>query len=276
MNSLFVSGKRGSTIWVKFTRKKQSFHDECASAIIIKFFIMSLQKSLRKKPYVTITMAALNEEKIIGKSLDECFKLRDYKLQVLVVLDSKTTDKTAEVAKKAGATVIQTGKWKGKGAALRKAMKYVKGEYVVQIDADYQFMPYEIPKFINALTNGFDVALATRYEKGAKVYAGSVTPLRQFGIHFLSFATSIAAGQRTTDMLAGFKAFKTKVLRDIKMREDHYGYEAEVIIKAAKKGYKIVNIPITYRKREKGSSKLMPIKDGFLFLGTIIKHGLKI
>jgi hypothetical protein len=90
----------------------------------------------------------------------------------------------------------------------------------------------------------------------------------------LSFATSIAAGQRVTDMLAGFKGFKTQVLKDINMKEDHYGYEAEVIIRAAQKGYKIKNIPITYKKRVFGVTKLMPIKDGFLFLQTIIKIGL--
>lgn len=228
-----------------------------------------------KKPKVTITMAALNEEKVIGKALEECFKLEKlYDLQVLVVLDSKTTDDTAGVAKKAGATVIQTGKWRGKGYALRKATKFIKGDYTIQIDADYQFMPSDIPKFMDALQNGYDVALATRYEKGAKVSKDSVTPFRQFGIHFLSLATSIAAGQRVTDMLAGFKGFKTKVLKDIDMKEDHYGYEAEVIIKAAQKKYKITNIPITYKKRVFGVTKLMPIKDGFLFLQTIIKIGL--
>lgn len=235
-----------------------------------------MKKAGIKKPTVTITIAALNEEKVIAKTVKECLKLQQYDLQVLVVLDSKTTDKTQEVAEKAGATVIQTGKWKGKGAALRKASKYIKGDFVVQIDADYQFMPFDIPKFITALQNGYDVALATRYEKGANVYDGSVTPLRQFGIHFLSLATSIAAGQRVTDMLAGFKAFKTKVLKDINMKEDHYGYEAEVIIKAAQKKYKIKNIPITYKKRLIGNSNLMPIKDGFLFLGTILKVGLRL
>ncbi|HXT85376.1 MAG TPA: hypothetical protein VN704_13795, partial [Verrucomicrobiae bacterium] len=103
----------------------------------------------------------------------------------------------------------------------------------------------------------------------------SVTPLRQFGIHFLSFATSIACHQRVTDMLAGFKAFKTDVLKDINIKIDHYGYEAEEIIKAAKKGYKITNVPIEYKKRIEGNSKLMPIKDGILFLKTIINLSLE-
>ena len=230
----------------------------------------------KKLPKVTITIAALNEEKIIGKTVSECLKLKQYNLQILVVLDSKTTDHTKDVAREAGATVIDTGKWRGKGAALRKTTKFITGDYVVQIDADYQFMPSDIPKFIDALMSGYDVALGTRYGKGAKVYKGSVTPLRQFGIHSLSFITSMAAGTWVTDMPAGFKAFKTRVLKDINMQEDHYGYEAEVIIKAAQKKYKIINIPITYKKRTVGSSNVIPIKVGLLILKTIIKAGLKL
>lgn len=234
---------------------------------------MALRK---KRPKVTITIAALNEEKIIAKTVSECLKLKQYDLQVLVVLDSKTADKTKLNAEKAGANVINTGKWKGKGAALRKTTKYIKGNYVVQIDADYQFMPSDIPKFINALMSGYDVALGTRYGKGARVNKGSVTMLRQIGIHSLSFATSIASWKWITDMPAGFKAFKTSVLKDIDMQEDHYGYEAEVIIKAAQKNYKIINIPITYRKRTVGSSNVIPLKVGLLILKTIIKVGLRL
>lgn len=229
-----------------------------------------------KKPSVSITIAALNEEKIIAKTLRECFKLKQYELQVLVVLDNKTTDNTAKVAEKSGAKVIQTGKWLGKGAALRKSINYVKGDYVVQIDADYQFMPYDIPKMINPLISGYDVALATRYEKGAKVERGSVTRLRRIGIWGLSFVTSIFCGQRVTDVLAGFKAFKTKVLKDIDIQINNYAYEAEEVIKASQKGYKIVNIPVTYKTRNTGKSNLVPLKDGLIFLILIVKMGLKL
>lgn len=234
-----------------------------------------MKEQSREKPFVTIMIAALNEEKNISKVITECLKLKNLKTEILVVIDSKTTDNTKEVAQKAGARVIHTGKWKGKGAALRLGQKYIKGDYVVQIDADYQFLPRDIPKLIDALLDGYDVALASRFEKGAKMESDSVTPLRLFGIHFLSLATSIACGQRVTDMLAGFKAFKTNVLKDINITIDHYGYEAEEIIKAAKKGYKIINVPIEYKKRIEGKSKLTPIKDGIMFLETIITVAVK-
>ncbi len=233
-------------------------------------------KQTLKKPFITITIAALNEEKIISKTLKECFKLKKfYNLQILVILDSKTTDNTAKVAKKLNVSVIQTGKWQGKGAALRKAMKFVKGEYTVQLDADYQFMPFDIPKMIKPLQNGYDVTLATRYEKGSKVEGGSVTKFRRFGILCLSFVTSLFCGQRVTDVLAGFKAFKTSVLKDINIQVSDYGYEAEEVIKAAQKGYKIKNVPITYKARNTGKSNLIPLIDGFNFLTTIIKLGFR-
>jgi len=233
-------------------------------------------KKRNTKPFVSVMIAALNEEKNIERTIKETLKVKKkYKLEILVILDSKTTDNTAGVAKKAGAKVIQTGKWLGKGAALRLALPSAKGNIIVQMDADYQFMPYDIPKLVEPLLNGYDVALGSRYEKGGNPEKGSVTGLRYIGIYLLSLLTSAFCGQRITDMLAGFKAFKKDVLEDIDMQINHYGYEAEVIIKAAQKHYRIICVPIDYKTRVKGDSKLIPIKDGFLFLKTILSVGLR-
>lgn len=234
-----------------------------------------MKKQTSKIPFVTILIAALNEEKNIPRVINGLKVLKNLKLEILVVIDSKTTDKTQEVAEKLGAKVIHTGKWKGKGAALRLAQKYIKGDYVVQMDADYQFLPKDLPKLIAPLLNGYDVALGSRHEKGSIMEEGSVTRFRDFGNYLLSFATTIASGQRVSDVLAGFKAFKTPVLKDIKFKTDHYGYEAEEVILAAKKRYKIINIPIEYKKRIKGGSNVMPIKHGLMFLETIIRTAQK-
>lgn len=230
-----------------------------------------MKKHTSEKPFVTIMIAALNEEKNITRVIKETLKLKEITSEVLVVLDSKTTDNTKGVSEKAGARVIHTGKWKGKGAALRLAKKYIKGDYVVQMDADYQFLPKDLPKLIKPLLDGYDVALGSRHEKGSVIEEGAVTKFRDFGNYLLSFAATIAARQRISDVLAGFKAFKTPVLKNIHFQTDHYGYEAEEVILAAKKGYKIINIPIEYKKRIKGGSNVSPIKHGLMFIGTIIK-----
>ena len=233
------------------------------------------KNTIIKKPKVTAFLAALNEEKNIEKTIVECFKIKEYEMEVIVVLDSKTTDNTKSVSEKAGALVVHTGNWRGKGFALRKSLKYANGDYVVQIDADYQFLPRDIPKLIKELQLGADVAIATRYRKGAKVDVGSVTKFRRFGIFFLAMATSLFAGQILTDVLAGFKAFKTSVIKDLDIKVDHYGYEAEEVIKAAQKGYRIVEVPVNYKRRVNGNSNLMPLRHGLLFLETILKVGFK-
>lgn len=232
------------------------------------------RKTVKIKPRVSAFLAALNEEENVGKTVRECFSLKDYSMEVFVVIDSKTTDKTAAVARKAGASIIDTGRWNGKGYALRMAQKKATGNYIVQIDADYQFLPRDIPKMIKALERGADVAIATRYRRGAHVETNSVTPLRRFGIFFLALATSFFAKTLLTDVLAGFKVFKTEVIKDLKLRVNHYGYEAEEVIRAAQKGYKVVEVPVHYKKRIVGNSKLVPFKHGFLFLQTILETGL--
>jgi glycosyltransferase involved in cell wall biosynthesis len=231
-------------------------------------------QSLIKKPTVTVLIPALNEEKTIERMIVDCLKMDKYDVTALVVIDSKTVDRTDIVAKKAGAKVVY-GKGLGKGSTVRSSIPYIKGEYIVQIDADYQFIPKDLPKMIEPLLKGYDVTLGTRYQKGAHVENGSVSALKLFGSYFLSLVTSIAAGQRITDVMAGYKGFKTKVLIDLNPKTNHFGYEAELVVRAAKKRYKIVNVPITYKKRIVGNSSVSSIKHGFLVLQTIIKTALE-
>lgn len=225
------------------------------------------------KPSVDVLIPALNEEKTIEKIIKDCLKIKEFSIRVFVVVDGKTTDKTQEEAKKAGALAIRT-KGNGKGAAVKYAIPYLKSKYVVQVDADYQFLPIEIPKMITPLLSNYDITLGTRYEKESKIEEKSVNWLRRIGSIFLSLVTSIFAKQRITDVMAGFKAIKLSALKDLNLKTNHFGYEAELVIKSAKKGYKILNIPITYRSRVFGKSTVNSFKHGFLVLVTIIKTGL--
>ena len=223
-----------------------------------------------KRKTLTVLIPALNEEKNIKKVIQSSKKIKNYDTKIIVVIDKKTTDRTAKVAKKLGAKII-LGKGSGKGSNIKTSLSYLKSEFVVQIDADYQFMPYEIPKLVSPLTQGYDIALGTRYQKGSKRQEDSVSYFRLLGSIALSFITSIFSMQRITDVMAGFKAFKTQVLKDLNPKTSHFGYEAELVVRGAKKGYKIINVPITYKKRPSGKSSVSSIKDGFLVLLTIIK-----
>ncbi|MEN9407855.1 MAG: hypothetical protein RLZZ455_1071 [Candidatus Parcubacteria bacterium] len=228
-----------------------------------------------KKPTVDIIIPALNEERIIEHTVRECFKISKYHIRVLVVVDGKTKDKTAMVARMAGAEVIQTKEKGGKGAVFRKSLPHLRGEYVIQIDADLQFKPAEIPKHVDALQKGADLTLGTRYQQGSMVEMYSVSFPKLFGSFLLSFMTSLFASQKITDVMAGFKGFRKKSLLLIKPSTDHFGYEAELVLLAAKKKMKIQNIPITYTARAEGSSSVSSLKHGTLVLATIIRTGIR-
>lgn len=228
------------------------------------------------KPSLTVIIPAVNEESIIKKIVQDSLKHKQYKITVLVVIDSKTTDRTKPEAIKAGAKVIHAGSNKGKGAAFRYVIPYLKSDYAIQIDADYQFLPSEIPKLIEPLRKNYDVTLGTRYQKGAYVEKESVSVLKYFGSLFLSLATSLFARQRISDVMAGFKAFKTPALKKIAPTTNHFGYEAELVIKAAQNNYRIKNVPISYKKRTSGRSSVDSIKHGALVLETILRIGFRI
>lgn len=229
-----------------------------------------------KKFNVDILIPAFNEEKTIKKIVKDCFKITRYDVRILVFVDSKTTDNTFKEANKTGATVIKVKKSKGKGDNIKFAIPYLKGEFVVQIDADHQFQPYEIPKLVDPLINGYDITLGTRYQKGSNVEKNSINFTRLIGSYILSFLTSIFSFQRITDVMAGFKGFRISVLKDLNPQAFHFGYEAELVIKGAQKKYKILNVPITYKNRHYGKSTVNSIKHGLLVLGTIVKTGLKL
>ena len=229
---------------------------------------------MSKNDAVTIIIPAVNEEKTISRMIKDSLKYSPLKTFILVVLDSKTKDNTEKIAKEAGAKVINIGRGRGKGYAFRKAIPLIKTKYCVQIDADYQFLPKDLKKMITPLQHDFDLTLGTRYQTGANVEDGSVTTLKRFGSYFLSFATSVASMHRITDVMAGYKGFRTASLKKINPKTDHFGYEAELVIKAAQKKMKIVNVPIGYKKRLVGASNVDSFKHGFLVLQTIINSAV--
>ncbi len=218
-------------------------------------------------------MPALNEGTLVQQTIDDCYKIKKYTIQVLVVIDSGITKSTLDAAKKTKARIINIGKGKGKGTAVRKAIPFCRGDIIVQLDADYQFLPSDLPKIVDPLLRGSDVTLGTRYQKGSHVEKNSVTTLKFLGSLFLSAVTSVFAKQRVTDVMAGYKGFTKNALINIDPQVDHFGYEAEMVLKAAYLKYKIVNVPISYRKRDVGNSNVHSIKHGMLVLQTILHIG---
>ncbi len=226
---------------------------------------------IKSKQIVSIILTSYNEEKNIGKTIKDCQKLKSFFPIELIVVDAASKDKTAEIARRLKVDRILRFPFKrGKGADFWAGGLIAKGNYIIQIDTDHQFQPNEIPLFVDALHKGADVVIGTRFNGGI-IEKGSITPRNYFGNWIMSFATSLTCGKKITDVMAGFKGFKTNAFLALDLKERHFEYEAEIVTKACKMKMNLAQILITYTKRRGGVSGIKAIQDGINVLKAIAK-----
>ncbi|MBI2018524.1 glycosyltransferase family 2 protein [Candidatus Daviesbacteria bacterium] len=220
---------------------------------------------------VSIVLTSYNEEKNIGRTIKDCKILKKFFPIEIILVDAASKDKTVTIAKRLRIDrIIRFPFKRGKGADFWAGGLAAKGNYIIQIDTDHQFQPYEIPLFVKALEMGADIVIGTRFN-GGKVEQGSITFRNLLGNWIISLATSIACGRKITDVMAGFKGFRKNAFLALDLKERHFEYEAEVVVKAAKMGMNLVQIPITYTKRVGGISGIKALKDGLNVFKTITK-----
>lgn len=229
---------------------------------------------MSNKNLVSIILTSYNEEKNIGRTIRDCKALRRFFPVEVIVVDAASKDKTVEIAKKLRVDrIIRFPFKRGKGADFWAGGLVAKGDYIIQIDTDHQFQPQEIPLFVEALRKGADVVIGSRFN-GGKIQKGSISKRNLFGNWVMSFFTSLACGYKVSDVMAGFKGFTKDTFLALDLKERHFEYEAEAVVKAARMDMHLVQIPITYTKRIGGTSGIKAFKDGFNVLKAITKVSL--
>jgi len=225
---------------------------------------------------ITIIIPCYNEEKGIGKVIDEIpkekLKKAGYNVEVLV-MDNNSHDKTGEIARKKGARVI-VEKRQGKGNAIRTAFKNISKDtdYVVMLDGDDTYKPKEILRLIEPLESDFsDVVVGSRLE--GNMNGNAMSSSHRLANWFFTFMVRKFYGANVTDTCTGYFAWKKKVVDSFNgyLKSDGFAIEAEMITKMAKLGYKIHSVPITYDPRH-GESKLAPISDGLKITRMLIRN----
>ncbi|MEM0202944.1 MAG: S-layer glycoprotein N-glycosyltransferase AglJ [Archaeoglobaceae archaeon] len=210
---------------------------------------------------VTVVIPTLNEEKGIG-GVVESFKSLGFDV---LVIDGNSKDRTREIAEKRGAKVVlQTGK--GKGNAIAEAFKLVDSDIVVLVDGDGSYPAEEVWKLIEPIEKGVaDHVVGNRFAKYEK---GAFTKLNLLGNKLINLFFRFAYGVELTDILSGYRAIKKEVYKSIEIRKSGFEVEAELTVETLAKGFRIVEVPISYKKRE-GKTKLRPIRDGIRIGKTI-------
>ena len=213
---------------------------------------------------VTIIIPTLNEERGIGGVI-EGFKKLGY--TNILVIDGNSTDRTREIAREKGARVIvQSGR--GKGQAVAEAFKLVDTEIVVLIDGDGTYDPNDVNKLLEPIQRG--VAEHVMGNRLLNFEAGAFNKLNFAGNKILNWFFRFLYGVEVHDILTGYRALTREVYKNVDLDKHGFEIEAELVVETLSKGYRILEVPITYRKRE-GDTKLSPMKDGLRIGRTIFE-----
>lgn len=225
-------------------------------------------------PAISVIIASFNEERNIKETIERVYKT--VPTCELIIVEGGT-DRTIEIAremkkKHPSMIIVHNKNDKGKGHGIRIGIEEATKPIMAQVDADSQFPPEELPQLIQPiLNNQADIVFASRFVKGSTIEKGSLTRMRRLANYVVSGFTSVLSGTRLTDVNAGFKAWKSSTIRNLNIQCNHFGYEPEIAILAAKKKYKIVEVPVNYKGRQRGISNVKLIRDGIIIPIFLLK-----
>lgn len=211
---------------------------------------------------------ARNEEKSLPLVLADIPKAW---VRQVIVCDNGSTDDTANVAKAAGAMVVSQPE-RGYGNACLAGMRYLQGlppseqpEIVVFLDGDYSDYPDELPKVAAPILNdGKDLVIGSR--RLGNMEPGAMTIPQQFGNWLAPLLIRWLYGYRFSD-LGPFRAIRWDKLLALDMRDRNFGWTVEMQVKAAKHKLRCAEVPVRYRKRAAGKSKVSGTVKGTILAG---------
>jgi glycosyltransferase involved in cell wall biosynthesis len=219
-----------------------------------------------------LIIPALNEEPVIGLTLKQVPRAL---FKQIIVADNGSSDRTAEIARQAGATVVSEPQ-RGYGSACRRALASLPPEVdtVVFMDADSSDDPREAVLLLQPILTGrADFVLGSRTM--GKAEQGSLRPHQRFGNELATFLIRVLFGHSYSD-LGPFRAIRLDSLQKLDMQDRNYGWTIEMQIKAVQQKLRIEEIPVSYRNRigvSKVSGNLRAsILAGIKILWTVFRY----
>ncbi len=229
---------------------------------------------MHHNPKISVIIPALNEEESIGQVLND---IPGEIVEEVIVVDNGSNDNTVTVAKSLGASVVPEP-LKGYGAACLRGISMLKQDtdIVVFLDADYSDYPQDLHTVVKPIIDDNAEMVIGSRTSGIRE-KGALLPQAIFGNKLATFLIWIFWGFKYTD-LGPFRAIKYKDLLALNMVDKNFGWTVEMQIKALKKGLRIVEVPVRYRKRI-GKSKITgtlsgTVRAGIKIIYTIFKYGV--
>ncbi|MDE3131342.1 MAG: glycosyltransferase family 2 protein [Acidobacteriota bacterium] len=227
------------------------------------------RRDLRNRPTVSAIIPTLNE----AANLPHVLEQLPNGVNELIVVDGHSKDDTIAVAQRLrpDARIVLQDRT-GKGNALACGFAAARGDIIVMIDADGSTDPAEIPSFIRPLIHGADFVKGSRYLDGGG--SADITGLRSLGNRLLGAGVNLMFGTSYTDLCYGYSAFWRRVLPRLYINCDGFEVETLLNVRAAKAGFKVVEVPSFEQERIHGLSNLNAWRDGRRVLRTILSERL--
>lgn len=227
---------------------------------------------------LSIVVPVYNEAMMISQAIEKIQKVGLGGLEKeIIIVDDYSTDGTKEELSKFKSVnnikILYHDKNSGKGAALRTGFDAVTGDFVIVQDADLEYDPQDYPRLLKPLLD----------DKADVVYGSRFTgtePHRvfffwhYFGNWFLTALSNIMTNLNLTDTESCYKAFRSGILRQIKLKEDRFGFDPEFTAKISKLKLRIYEVGISYFGRTYAEGKKINWKDGLVVIWCILKYNL--
>ncbi|AEK73114.1 dolichol-phosphate mannosyltransferase [Thermococcus sp. 4557] len=223
------------------------------------------------EPEITVVLPTMNEEEAISIMLP---RIKDVLERMgvpyeIVVVD-KSTDRTPEIAKSMGARVIRQ-EGKGYGDAYLTGFRNARGRFIVMMDPDGSYDPEDIPKLLEPLFRGeADFVMGTRLK--GEMDDGAMPWLhRRIGNPLLTWILNFLFKAGISDAHCGMRAIRRDALEKLPLQCKGMEFASEMVIEAAKRGLRTVEVPIKYHPRI-GESKLSSFRDGWRHLRLMLLY----
>jgi len=211
---------------------------------------------------VTVAMGTYNEAEAIETVLSDIEDVTDGRASVVCVDGS--SDRTPEIAREHGATVIEQEP-QGYGVAVAAALRAADTPVVVTTDCDDTYPMERIPDFLERINEGYDVVSGDRLYRGAD----AMPAFNRFGNAAFAAIASLLVGERVHDTTTGMRAYRKDIVEDIEWTQNT-GLSAELLIRPLCRDYDVIEEPIEYAERL-GETKLDSLEGGAEILGSILK-----
>ena len=224
----------------------------------------------RVKTFVSVVIPCLNEAQSIEEAVRSARQaLEDNDLPgEVVVADNGSTDGSPELAERAGARVVHETR-RGYGRAYLAGFDAARGDYIVMADADLTYDFADIPRFVEQLDDGAELVMGNRMQN---IQPGAMPwHHRYIGNPVLTGVLNLFFRTGVRDAHCGMRAIRRAALPGLDLRSPGMEFASEMVIRAAKNGLEIREIPIQYHPRA-GESKLASFRDGWRHLRFLLVH----